>query len=180
MFFRFSPFERSFQELQALNQPITEKEIPASASVLQKEFDENFRENDFTRKKERPASTKSVQDQQPRTVIEEDHSYYCSSPEIRDEFLVYDQKVVDGIKIRTKHSRKNSVKLVLQKNLHNDNFRIQQMEVQDGSWNNEQDLLTPKAATEVIKAKTTNKRKPRLRAAELVVPLGKKYMPFKK
>ena len=169
MFFRFSPFERSFQELQALNQTTEKEIIPTTSSpkILQKE---------------RPASTKSDQEPQPRSVIEEDHSYYCSSPEIRDEFLVYDQKVVDGIKIRTKQSRKNSVKLVLQKNLHNDNFRIQEMEVQDGSWNND-DLLTPKAATEVIKAKTgsgstadrkSSKRKPKLRAADLVVPLGKK------
>ena len=169
MFFRFSPFERSFQELQALNQTTEKEIIPTTSSpkILQKE---------------RPASNKSDQEPQPRSVIEEDHSYYCSSPEIRDEFLVYDQKVVDGIKIRTKQSRKNSVKLVLQKNLHNDNFRIQEMEVQDGSWNND-DLLTPKAATEVIKAKTgsgstadrkSSKRKPKLRAADLVVPLGKK------
>ena len=168
-FSRFSPFERSFQELQALNQTTEKEIIPTTSSpkILQKE---------------RPASNKSDQEPQPRSVIEEDHSYYCSSPEIRDEFLVYDQKVVDGIKIRTKQSRKNSVKLVLQKNLHNDNFRIQEMEVQDGSWNND-DLLTPKAATEVIKAKTgsgstadrkSSKRKPKLRAADLVVPLGKK------
>merc|ERR1712223_990864 len=166
---RFSPFERSFQELQALNQTTEKEIIPTTSSpkILQKE---------------RPASTKSDQEPQPRSVIEEDHSYYCSSPEIRDEFLVYDQKVVDGIKIRTKQSRKNSVKLVLQKNLHNDNFRIQEMEVQDGSWNND-DLLTPKAATEVIKAKTgsgstgdrkSSKRKPKLRAADLVVPLDHK------
>ena len=65
---------------------------------------------------------------------------------------------------------------------------FQEMEVQDGSWNNADNLLTPKAATEVIKAKTgsataenrkVNKRKPRLRAADLVVPLGKKSMPLK-
>ena len=76
---------------------------------------------------------------------------------MRDETLIYDEKVVDGIRIRTKESKKNSVRLVLQKNVQNDKYTVQEMEVKDGSWNNE-DTLTPKAATEVLKNKTGRRK----------------------
>ena len=103
---------------------------------------------------------------------------------MRDETLIYDEKVVDGIRIRTKESKTNSVRLVLQKNVQNDKYTVQEMEVKDGSWNTE-DTLTPKAATEVLKNKTGRRKQDlgrfkssRLKDADMVVPLDEKGQVF--
>ena len=146
---------------------------PASTRSIQEvEVRPPSTKSDVPPHQERPTSTRSVQEQ--RSIIDGDHSYYCSSPEVRDESLIYDDKYVDGIRIRTKQSKKNSIKMVLQKSHHTNSLQIQEMIVQDGSWNMEEEILTPKAATETIKAKMPTKRKPRHKEADIVVPLDTK------
>ena len=97
----------------------------------------------------------------------EDHRYYCSSPEVRDNFV--SEKVVDNIKIRKKKSlQKNSLKITLQKNYHNDEYKVQEMDFQESVLDQN---LTPKEALEVLQQKKRKYGK-RLKTADLIVPLN--------
>ena len=82
----------------------------------------------------------------------EDHAYYCSSPDVNDEALLLDERVVEGVKIRTKKSTKNAIKLVMQRNVQNNGFQVQEMVVHDGSRNKE--AFTPQAAIKALNTKT--------------------------
>lgn len=118
------------------------------------------------------ASSRAPTPKTPKSVIEEDHSYYCSSPDVNDEALLVDERVVDGVKIRTKSSTKNAIKLTLQKNLHNDRYSVQEMLVHDGSKN--KNAFKPQAALKALKAKTQRKKLPRPHPkASFITPLNK-------
>ena len=124
----------------------------------------------------RPPSCSSIQEipaktptpQEPERPLShhslEDHAYYCSSPEVRDPIVT--EKVVDNIKIRKKKSlQKNSLKITLQKNLHNDEYKVQEMDFQESVLDQE---MTPKEALEVMK----KKRGKRLKVADFIAPLN--------
>jgi hypothetical protein len=117
----------------------------------------------------RPASNSSCQT--PKSLVDEDHTYFCSSPDVNDDALVTDEKVVDGMKVTTKQSTKNAIKMVLQKNVHNDKYQIQEMVIQDGSKNNEN--MQPKPAIVALKAKSNyRKRIPKTKDAAFIAHLN--------
>ena len=73
---------------------------------------------------------------------------------------------MDNIKIKKKKSlKKNSLKITLQKNLHNDDYKVQEMDFQESVLDQE---MTPKSALMIMK----KKRKPKSKIADFVVPLN--------
>lgn len=87
-----------------------------------------------------------------RTTWDEDHAYYCSSPDVNDEALLLDERVIDGIKTKTKKSTKYDIKLTMQRKVHNSSeLQIQEMLVHDGSNNKE--AFTPQEAMKALNAK---------------------------
>ena len=125
----------------------------------------------------RPASVEDQPQPQPPKPFQppkvlEDHSYFCPSPDnVNDDALIFDEKVVDGVKIKTKTANRNAIKFVLQKNLHNDDYKIQEMEIKDASKNAQ--APTPQQALGAFKQKNRRKQKFGLpsRKASFVVPL---------
>ena len=99
----------------------------------------------------------SVHSEKPKSVIEEDHSYYiCSSPEqVTDQALLEDEKVIDGVKFRSKLSKQNSLKLVMQKDLSSDKLQVCEMTFSDGSKN--KSSFQPKEAMKALKRKRKQK-----------------------
>jgi len=63
-----------------------------------------------------------------------EHDYICSSPEMNDNALLLDERVVDGIKTKTKKSNKYDIRLVMQRKVqNNEKLEVKQMLVHDGS-----------------------------------------------
>ena len=107
-----------------------------------------------------------------RNSIQEDHGYYCSSPEVNDQALLLDERVVEGIKVKTKQSTKNAIKLVMQKNPHDQRLQVQEMTIHDGSKN--QKAYTPQEANKALKTKHSKKKKKALPEAAFMVQLDHK------
>merc|ERR1712051_115089 len=100
----------------------------------------------------------------PRPTWGEDHAYYSSGPEVNDEALLIDERVIDGIKSKTKKSSNYDIKLTMQRKVQNNGeLQIQEMRVHDGSGNLE--AYTPQEAMKAlsdknkVKAKYSRKRK---------------------
>ena len=92
----------------------------------------------------------------PKSKWTRDHDYICSSPEVNDEALLLDERVVDGIKSKTKKSTKYDIKLVMQRKVQdNDKLQIEKMLVHDGSQNKE--AYTPQEAIKALNAKSSVK-----------------------
>ena len=92
----------------------------------------------------------------PKSKWTRDHDYICSSPEVNDDALLLDERVVDGIKSKTKKSTKYDIKLVMQRKVQdNEKLQIEKMLVHDGSQNKE--AYTPQEAIKALNAKSSVK-----------------------
>ena len=92
----------------------------------------------------------------PRPTWGEDHAYYSSGPEVNDEALLLDERVIDGIKSKTKKSSKYDIKLTMQRKVQNNGeLQIQEMLVHDGSRNME--AYTPQEAMKALNVKNSVK-----------------------
>ncbi len=101
----------------------------------------------------------------------DDHSYFCSSPDVKDTALITDEKVVDGMKVTTKRSNKHSIKLTMQKDLdypNNSRLKVQNIVVQDGRGAMLPVPLDPKAAASSLKAKRKARAAARIKEAAFV------------
>merc|ERR1719189_2026474 len=94
----------------------------------------------------------------PRPTWGEDHAYYSSGPEVNDEALLLDERVIDGIKSKTKKSSNYDIKLTMQRKVQNNGeLQIQEMLVHDGSGNME--AYTPQEAMKALNVKNSVKAK---------------------
>ena len=88
----------------------------------------------------------------PRPTWGEDHAYYSSGPEVNDEALLLDERVIDGIKSKTKKSSNYDIKLTMQRKVQNNSeLQIKEMLVHDGSGNTE--AYTPQEAMKALNEK---------------------------
>jgi hypothetical protein len=110
----------------------------------------------------------------PKSMMEHSYAASSSSPsttQTEDEAVSTEDHFGHSISVKTKKSKTNSIKFVLQRDATNEAFKVQEVSVKDGSKKTSAMTIEPEAAIRALKIKAKVSRRARLKKADFVAKL---------